>query len=74
MQAAALLEHLKFDVTSPIVIGDRGILVPLCANKERYVVLYRRDRSDALTQMMNHSYQERNVDTFEYVSMRSSSS
>ncbi|MCS5451502.1 hypothetical protein ACJVQT_19265 [Enterobacter huaxiensis] len=67
MQAAALLEHLKFDVISPIVIGDRGILVPLYANNERYVVLYRRDRSDALTQMMNQSYQERNVDAFEYV-------
>lgn len=67
MQAAGLLEHLKFDVISPIVIGDRGILVPLCANNERYVVLYRSDPRDVLAQMMNQFYQERNVEAFEYV-------
>ncbi|WEE03811.1 hypothetical protein PXW05_18365 [Serratia marcescens] len=67
MQAAGLLEHLKLDVTSPIVIGDRGLLVALCTNNERYIVLYRRDRSDILAQMMNQSYQERNIEAFEYV-------
>lgn len=67
MQAAGLLEHLKFDVASPVVIGDRGLLVPLCANNERYVVLYRWDRGVALAQMMNEAYQERNVDAFEHV-------
>lgn len=52
MQAAGLLEHLNFDAARPVIIGDRGLLVPLCANNERYVVLYRLDRGDALVQRM----------------------
>ncbi len=67
MQAAGLLEHLNFDAARPIVIGDRGLLVPLCANNERYVVLYRWDRSDALVQRITVSCQERDLDACEYV-------
>lgn len=67
MQAASLLEHLEFDVARPIVIGEKGLLVPLYANNERYVVLYRWDRGDALAQRMNEFYRERDVDACEYV-------
>ena len=67
MQAAGLLEHLNFDIARPVVIGDRGLLVPLFANNERYVVLYRLDRGDALAQRMTESCQERDVNACEYV-------
>lgn len=67
MQAAGLLEHLKFDVASPIVIGDRGILVPLCANNERYVVLYRSDPGESLAEMVDKYHQEHNIDLCQYV-------
>ncbi|WP_143133162.1 hypothetical protein [Pseudomonas plecoglossicida] len=67
MQAASLLEYLSFDSTRPVIIGDRGLLVPLCANNERYVVLYRFDRCDALVQRMTESCRERDVDACEYV-------
>lgn len=67
MQAAGLLEHLNFDAARPVIIGDRGLLVPLCANNERYVVLYRLDRGDALVQRMTVSCQERDVDACEYI-------
>lgn len=67
MQAASLLEHLKFDVASPVVIGDRGLLVPLCANNERYIVLYRWDRGDSLVQRVKELYKEGEVDACEYV-------
>ncbi len=66
-QAAGLLEHLIFDVDRPVVIGDMGLLVPLCANNERYVVLYRLDRSDALVQRITEFCHERDVDACEYV-------
>lgn len=67
MQAAGILECLNFDIACPVVIGDRGLLVPLRTNNERYIVLYRWDRSDALSKRMNEYHQERNVDACEYV-------
>lgn len=39
MQAAALLEHLKFDLTSPIIIGDRGYWF-LCARITSATLFY----------------------------------
>lgn len=67
MQAAGLLEHLSIDAGRPVIIGDRGLLVPLCAKDERYVVLYRIDRCNALVQRMTESCRERDVDACEYV-------
>ncbi|NMY07734.1 hypothetical protein HBO38_04575 [Pseudomonas veronii] len=66
-QAAGLLQHLKFDLSRPVVISDKGILISLCANNERYVVLYRSDRDDAFAQRINEPCQERDADACEYV-------
>lgn len=67
MQAAGLLEHLNFDIAHPVVISDKGLLVPFFANNERYVVLYRLDRSDGLAQRMTEFCQERDLDACAYV-------
>lgn len=67
MQAAGLLEHLNFNIDLPVFIGDRGLLVPLVANNERYVVLYRLDGGDGLTQKVTEYSQERDADACEYV-------
>ncbi|MYZ45247.1 hypothetical protein [Schauerella aestuarii] len=67
IEAVGLLAHLSFDADRPVVIGNSGILVPLRANNDRYVVLYRLDRSDALTQKMKEYCKEREVVTCNYV-------
>lgn len=66
MEAAGMLEHLGFDANYPVVIGDGGLLVTLCAENERYVVLFRRDPSAALIQRINAFYQESDLDACEY--------
>lgn len=66
-RAAGLLEYLNFDATRPIIVGDRGLLVPLCANNERYIVLYRMDRGDIFSQRMIESCQERDMGACEHV-------
>ncbi len=57
MDAALVLERLKLDVSHPAIVGDKGMIVSVRSNNDRYIVLYRRDRSNALGQKVEEFWQ-----------------
>ncbi len=65
--AALVLERLKVDVSHPAIIGENGIILSVRANADRYVVLYRRDRSGALSQKVGEFCQGGGVVACEYI-------
>lgn len=67
MDAASLLEHLRVDVERPIIIGDKGFLVPIRTQSEAYVVLYRFDGGDELNRKVEEVSHQLDVTICEYI-------